>query len=106
MIELGLGEAHVMAALATHLQATEAEKQRLRSHGRAMAELFKDEVEEDLPDDCDDLPDDRDDLSDDRDDYLPGQVEERGCWGEHGRGGRRAVLATGILHCTVVVALR
>lgn len=31
MIELGLGEAHVMAALATHLQATEAEKQKLRS---------------------------------------------------------------------------
>ena len=31
MIELGLGEAHVMAALATHLQSTEAEKQKLRS---------------------------------------------------------------------------
>jgi hypothetical protein len=31
MIELGLGEAHVMAALAGHLQAVEAEKQKLRS---------------------------------------------------------------------------
>ena len=31
MIELGLGEAHVMAALASHLQAVEAEKQKLRS---------------------------------------------------------------------------
>ena len=30
MIELGLGEAYVMAALATYLQATEAEKQKLR----------------------------------------------------------------------------
>ena len=31
MIELGLGEAHVMAALSGHLQAVEAEKQKLRS---------------------------------------------------------------------------
>jgi kinesin light chain len=31
MIELGLGEAHVMAALASHLQAVEAEKSKLRS---------------------------------------------------------------------------
>ena len=30
-IDLGLGEAHVMAALAGHLQAVEAEKQKLRS---------------------------------------------------------------------------
>ena len=30
MIDLGLGEAHVMAALAGHLQAVEAEKQKLR----------------------------------------------------------------------------
>ena len=31
MIELGLGEANVMAALAGHLQSMEAEKQKLRS---------------------------------------------------------------------------
>ena len=31
MIDLGLGEAHVMAAIAGHLQAVEAEKQKLRS---------------------------------------------------------------------------
>ena len=34
MIELGLGEAHVMAALSGHLQAVEAEKQKLRSQVR------------------------------------------------------------------------
>merc|ERR1712227_44735 len=38
MIELGLGEAHVMAALATHLQATEAEKQKLRSQVRRLCQ--------------------------------------------------------------------
>ena len=31
MIDLGLGEAHVMAALASHLQSVEAEKSKLRS---------------------------------------------------------------------------
>ena len=31
MIELGLGEAHVMAALAGHLQAVEEDKHKLRS---------------------------------------------------------------------------
>ena len=31
MIELGLGEAHLMGSLATHLQTVEAEKQKLRS---------------------------------------------------------------------------
>ena len=34
-IDLGLGEAHVMAALAGHLQAVEAEKQKLRSQVNA-----------------------------------------------------------------------
>jgi len=38
MIELGLGEAHVMAALATHLQATEAEKQKLRSQVKRLCQ--------------------------------------------------------------------
>jgi kinesin light chain len=36
MIDLGLGEAHVMAALAGHLQAVEAEKQKLRSQVRCI----------------------------------------------------------------------
>ena len=31
MITLGLGEAHLMGSLATHLQNVEAEKQKLRS---------------------------------------------------------------------------
>jgi len=31
MIDLGLGEAQVMAAISGHLQAVEAEKQKLRS---------------------------------------------------------------------------
>ena len=39
MIDLGLGEAHVMAALAGHLQAVEAEKQKLR-----WADLQKDRL--------------------------------------------------------------
>jgi len=38
MIELGLGEAHVMAALATHLQSTEAEKQKLRSQVKRLCQ--------------------------------------------------------------------
>jgi len=38
MIELGLGEAHVMAALATHLQAVEAEKQKLRSQVKRLCQ--------------------------------------------------------------------
>ena len=38
MIELGLGEAHVMAALAGHLQAVEAEKQKLRSQVKRLCQ--------------------------------------------------------------------
>jgi len=38
MIELGLGEASVMAALAGHLQATEAEKQKLRSQVKRLCQ--------------------------------------------------------------------
>lgn len=38
MIELGLGEANVMAALAGHLQATEAEKQKLRSQVKRLCQ--------------------------------------------------------------------
>merc|ERR1719411_1793719 len=38
MIELGLGEAHVMAALASHLQAVEAEKQKLRSQVKRLCQ--------------------------------------------------------------------
>jgi hypothetical protein len=39
MIELGLGEAHVMAALSGHLQAVEAEKQKLRSQVITMTSI-------------------------------------------------------------------
>lgn len=38
MIELGLGEAHVMAALAGHLQSMEAEKQKLRSQVKRLCQ--------------------------------------------------------------------
>merc|ERR1712012_957333 len=38
MIDLGLGEAHVMAALASHLQAVEAEKQKLRSQVKRLCQ--------------------------------------------------------------------
>jgi len=38
MIELGLGEAHVMASLASHLQAVEAEKQKLRSQVKRLCQ--------------------------------------------------------------------
>ena len=38
MIELGLGEAHVMAALAGHLQTMEAEKQKLRSQVKRLCQ--------------------------------------------------------------------
>jgi len=38
MIDLGLGEAHVMAALAGHLQAVEAEKQKLRSQVKRLCQ--------------------------------------------------------------------
>jgi len=38
MIELGLGESHVMAALAGHLQAVEAEKQKLRSQVKRLCQ--------------------------------------------------------------------
>ena len=38
MIELGLGEANVMAALAGHLQAVEAEKQKLRSQVKRLCQ--------------------------------------------------------------------
>ena len=38
MIELGLGEANVMAALAGHLQSMEAEKQKLRSQVKRLCE--------------------------------------------------------------------
>ena len=38
MIELGLGAAHVMAALAGHLQAVEAEKQKLRSQVKRLCQ--------------------------------------------------------------------
>ena len=38
MIELGLGEAHAMAALAGHLQAVEAEKQKLRSQVKRLCQ--------------------------------------------------------------------
>merc|ERR1740129_2199803 len=38
MIELGLGEAHLMGSLATHLQATEAEKQKLRSQVKRLCQ--------------------------------------------------------------------
>ncbi|XP_023325577.1 kinesin light chain [Eurytemora carolleeae] len=38
MIELGLGEAHVMAALAGHLQAVEADKQKLRSQVKRLCQ--------------------------------------------------------------------
>ena len=38
MIELGLGEANVMAALAGHLQSMEAEKQKLRSQVKRLCD--------------------------------------------------------------------
>merc|ERR1712088_901911 len=38
MIDLGLGEAHVMVALASHLQAVEAEKQKLRSQVKRLCQ--------------------------------------------------------------------
>jgi len=38
MIELGLGEAHLMGALATHLQSVEAEKQKLRSQVKRLCQ--------------------------------------------------------------------
>ena len=38
MIELGLGEANVMAALAGHLQSMEAEKQKLRSQVKRLCQ--------------------------------------------------------------------
>ena len=38
MIDLRLGEAHVMAALAGHLQAVEAEKQKLRSQVKRLCQ--------------------------------------------------------------------
>merc|ERR1711884_150672 len=38
MIDLGLDEAHVMAALASHLQAVEAEKQKLRSQVKRLCQ--------------------------------------------------------------------
>jgi len=38
MIDLGLGEAHVMAALSGHLQAVEAEKQKLRSQVKRLCQ--------------------------------------------------------------------
>lgn len=37
-IDLGLGEAHVMAALASHLQAVEAEKQKLKSQVKRLCQ--------------------------------------------------------------------
>jgi hypothetical protein len=40
MIDLGLGEAHVMAALAGHLQAVEAEKQKLRSQVKRLCQVI------------------------------------------------------------------
>lgn len=41
MIDLGLGEAHVMAALAGHLQAVEAEKQKLRSQVKRLCQVIE-----------------------------------------------------------------
>ena len=41
MIDLGLGEAHVMAAIAVHLQAVEAEKQKLRSQVQNFYLIFE-----------------------------------------------------------------
>merc|ERR1711899_421152 len=38
MIDLGLGEASVMVALASHLQAVEAEKQQLRSQVKRLCQ--------------------------------------------------------------------
>merc|ERR1712127_621490 len=38
MIDLGLAEAHVMVALASHLQAVEAEKQKLRSQVKRLCQ--------------------------------------------------------------------
>merc|ERR1712209_388171 len=38
MIDLGLDEAHVMSALASHLQSVEAEKQKLRSQVKRLCQ--------------------------------------------------------------------
>ena len=38
MIQLGLGEAHLMGSLATHLQTVEAEKQKLRSQVKRLCQ--------------------------------------------------------------------